>query len=54
MEKICVQGMCVGVERIISRKSLKCVGCQKETERCVKLYQRQGSTETICAELSEN
>ena len=54
MEKVCVQGMCVDVERVISKKSVKCLGCKKETERCVKLYEREGSNDTICVELSEN
>ena len=50
----CVLGMCADVDRIIHEKSVPCVGCKRETEKCVKLYKGAGNNDTICAELSDN
>lgn len=46
-------GMVADVATVISRKSEKCLHCQKETATCRKLYVRAGSNRTVCVELND-
>ena len=47
-----VLGMTANVDRVIHASSVPCLGCQNETERCVKLYKRAGSNDTMWVELN--
>ena len=48
-----VQGMKARVKRIIRTAFAPCDHCRCNNPRCVKLYKREGSTDTICVELAD-
>lgn len=51
MEKVNVMNGVMDVERVISRKSERCLACGLETENCAKLYKHIGSNATMCVEM---
>lgn len=51
MEKVNVMNGEMNVERVISRKSEKCVGFGKGKEHCAKLYKCAGSNATMCVDM---